>query len=120
MPEVRNLWAESEFVKTNCCEQVDFCPFRGPDAPFALRLSYHREKRSRHYGRTGPVAPAQQPARPGVALVLRPLAWARKLPGLSATLILDCFRGLPVTHPALSAFARETSKPRFKGGCKKK
>src|SRR5258708_19418369 len=36
MPEVRRLWAESQFVKTNCCHQVDFCPFRGPDAPFAL------------------------------------------------------------------------------------
>jgi len=36
MPEVRRLWAESQFVKTNCCDQVDFCPFRGPDAPFAL------------------------------------------------------------------------------------
>ena len=23
--------------KRNCFDQVDFCPFRGPDAPFALR-----------------------------------------------------------------------------------
>lgn len=36
-----HLWAESQFVKANCCNQVDFCPFRGPDAPFALPRSYH-------------------------------------------------------------------------------
>jgi hypothetical protein len=30
--------------KTNCCDQVDFCPFRGPDAPFALRRSYHERR----------------------------------------------------------------------------
>ena len=23
--------------KENCCDRVDFCPFRGPDAPLALR-----------------------------------------------------------------------------------
>jgi hypothetical protein len=28
----------------------------------------------------------------------------------------DCFRGLPVTRPGLSAFAQETSKARLKGG----
>jgi hypothetical protein len=28
-------------VKTNCCDQVDFCPFRGPGAPSALRPCYH-------------------------------------------------------------------------------
>jgi len=46
----------------------------------ALRASVilSREKRSRHYGRTSPVAPAQRPTGPGV--VLRPLACARKLP----------------------------------------
>jgi hypothetical protein len=27
--------------ETNCYDQVDFCPFRGPDAPFALRRAYH-------------------------------------------------------------------------------
>ena len=31
--------------KTNCCDQVDFCPFRGPDAPFALRRSYHEAEK---------------------------------------------------------------------------
>jgi len=25
---------ESEFVATSCYDEVDFCPFRGPDAPF--------------------------------------------------------------------------------------
>jgi hypothetical protein len=29
------LRAESKFVELNGYEQVDFCPFRGPDAPFA-------------------------------------------------------------------------------------
>jgi hypothetical protein len=53
-----------------------------PRTGCALRASVilSREKRSRLYGRTSPVAPAQRPAGPGVALVLRPLAWARKLP----------------------------------------
>jgi hypothetical protein len=36
------LRAESQFVKTSCTSKVDFCPFRGPDAPFALRQCYHR------------------------------------------------------------------------------
>ena len=36
-----HLRAESKFVKTNWYVQVDFCPFRGPDAPFALRRYYH-------------------------------------------------------------------------------
>jgi len=28
--------AESKFVKLELYDQVDFCPFRGPEAPFAL------------------------------------------------------------------------------------
>ncbi|PYV14274.1 MAG: hypothetical protein DMG21_18745 [Acidobacteria bacterium] len=35
-PRSAYLRAESQFVKTNCSGKVDFCPFRGPDAPFAL------------------------------------------------------------------------------------
>src|SRR5271165_6056118 len=38
-----HLRAESKFVKLNCNEQVDFCPFRGPDAPFAQKRSYHEK-----------------------------------------------------------------------------
>src|SRR5438552_3238209 len=34
-------WAESQFVKATDWRQVDFCPFRGPDAPCALRQCYH-------------------------------------------------------------------------------
>jgi hypothetical protein len=34
----------------DCCDQVDFCPFRGPDAPFALRRSYHEGRKAEHYG----------------------------------------------------------------------
>jgi hypothetical protein len=30
--------AESKFVRINCSDQVDFCPFRGPDAPFCAAL----------------------------------------------------------------------------------
>jgi hypothetical protein len=41
-----HLRAESKFVETNCNHQVDFCPFRGPDAPFALRRYYHDGKQS--------------------------------------------------------------------------
>src|ERR1022692_865252 len=33
VPEARVKGAESKFVKLNCFDQVDFCPFRGPDAP---------------------------------------------------------------------------------------
>jgi hypothetical protein len=33
-----HLQAESKFVKTNCSNQVDFCPFRGPDAPFCASV----------------------------------------------------------------------------------
>ena len=32
----------------DCCDQVDFCPFRGPDAPFALRRSYHEGRKVGH------------------------------------------------------------------------
>jgi hypothetical protein len=32
-------------------DQVDFCPFRGPDAPFARGQSYHREPGVSHAGR---------------------------------------------------------------------
>jgi hypothetical protein len=32
--------------QTNCCDQVDFCPFRGPDAPFALRVILSRARGS--------------------------------------------------------------------------
>jgi len=35
MPKVRKIWAERQFVKSSYYDQVDFCPFRGPDAPFA-------------------------------------------------------------------------------------
>ena len=38
-PRSACLRAESKFVKTNWYEQVDFCPFREPSAPFALRRS---------------------------------------------------------------------------------
>ena len=34
-----HLVGESQFAKSDCDEQVDFCPFRGPEAPFALRRS---------------------------------------------------------------------------------
>jgi hypothetical protein len=49
-------------VKTNCCDQVDFCPFRGPDAPFALWRSYHerREVDTHQYCRASP-RPAPPP-----------------------------------------------------------
>ena len=46
MPEVRNLWAESQFVTTNCCNQVDFCPFRGPEAPFGAPAILARGRKS--------------------------------------------------------------------------
>jgi hypothetical protein len=42
-----HLRAESKFVKLDLYEQVDFCPFRGPDAPFALRRFYHDKEAAR-------------------------------------------------------------------------
>jgi hypothetical protein len=41
------LRAESKFVKLELYDQVDFCPFRGPDAPFALKAILARQKRKR-------------------------------------------------------------------------
>jgi len=35
----RKLVRKDEF-----CDQVDFCPSRGPDAPFALQRSYHEHR----------------------------------------------------------------------------
>jgi len=32
--QVRNLRAEREFIQLSCEGKVDFCPVRGPDAPF--------------------------------------------------------------------------------------
>ena len=34
MPEVRIDGQKVSSQKRDCCKQVDFCPFRGPDAPF--------------------------------------------------------------------------------------
>jgi hypothetical protein len=36
--QVRNLRAEREFMELRWECKVDFCPLRGPDAPFALRV----------------------------------------------------------------------------------
>ena len=31
-------------MKISFCDQVDFCPSRGPEAPFALQGSYHEDR----------------------------------------------------------------------------
>jgi hypothetical protein len=35
-------WAESEFVNASWKCQVDFCPFRGPDAPLTRNQNIRR------------------------------------------------------------------------------
>jgi hypothetical protein len=42
--EVRIARAESKFVERSCDNQADFCPFGGPDAPYAPR-SYHEARK---------------------------------------------------------------------------
>src|SRR5437868_13314658 len=43
LPKNFAIRAESKFVESNCWDQVDFCPFHGPDAPFAPQRSYHED-----------------------------------------------------------------------------
>src|ERR1700730_7254377 len=40
------LMGRKSVREMDCCDQVDFCPFRGPDAPFALRRSYHEDRKA--------------------------------------------------------------------------
>jgi hypothetical protein len=46
MPEVRIKGAKVSSERASWLDQVDFCPFRGPDAPFALHRSYHEYGKS--------------------------------------------------------------------------
>jgi hypothetical protein len=60
-PRSACLRAESKFVKLNCVQQVDFCPFRGSDAPVAHRRSYH----------ACPVHSSRKPVFPGAYLLAK-------------------------------------------------
>ncbi len=83
----RKLVRENEFLRSGGL--LSF-----PRTGCALRASVilSREKRSRHYGRTSPVAPAQRPAAPESRLFLDRWSGA-KTPGLSVNLTLPvCVR----------------------------